>query len=111
MADAPTAAAQLRAYEDELFGPDAPRIDGQIERGRGSFFERMTKEQHDHYAALEKLIESERRIAEAESHLAEAKDAHAQAVAMAEGSAPKAEAKPEADAAHTDETAVERSGN
>lgn len=58
-----SAEERLRAFEDEHFGKDAVRIHGRIERGFGSKFKNMP-ELHKHYAALEKLVETEKKVAE-----------------------------------------------
>ncbi len=60
--DPDTAAARLRAFEDDAFGEDAVRIGDQVERGSGSPFAAMSVEQKAHYAALEKLVAAERRV-------------------------------------------------
>lgn len=49
----PDAAAQLRAFEDEKLGPDAPRYDGKVERGHGSLWGRMSAEDKAKHAELE----------------------------------------------------------
>lgn len=77
-----TAAERLRFFEDETLGHDAVRINGRVERGSGSWFQtKLTPEQRAHHAALEKLIETEQRVAAAKAALAQAEVAHAQAAA------------------------------
>lgn len=62
-----TAAGRLRAFEDEKLGPDAVRINDKIERGHGSKFRELSKEDQAQYAALERLIEAEQKLADAET--------------------------------------------
>lgn len=71
-----SAKAKVRAFEDEVFGPDVPRINGEIERGIGSPYSRMNDKQKAHYAALENLVAAEKAVAAADAKLAEAKAAH-----------------------------------
>jgi hypothetical protein len=58
-------AARLRAFEDEVFGKDAVRIDGVIERGVGSPYAKMTDERKAQYAALEAVIAAEQKLNDA----------------------------------------------
>lgn len=53
------AAARLRAFEDEHFGEDAVRIDGKVERGSGSPYQRMGEDERRQYQALERLVAAE----------------------------------------------------
>jgi hypothetical protein len=70
------ATTRLRAYEDELFGKDAVRLRGQVERGFGSKHKEMTGGQRRHYEALERAIVTEQALADAETKLIDAKAAH-----------------------------------
>lgn len=70
------AADRLRAFEDDVFGKTAPRINGAVERGVGSPFAEMTPHQAAHYAALEKLVAAEKTMADASGALAAAQAAH-----------------------------------
>lgn len=86
--EAPLNAGQrLRAFEDEVFGKDVPRINGQIERGHGSMFARLTPEQKIHHVALERLVKTEAKVADASADLAKAEADHAAAMAAVDGSA------------------------
>lgn len=71
-----TAKAKLRAFEDETFGADAPRINGEVERGIGSPYARMTAAQKAHHAALEHLVKAEQAMADASAALAAAQAKH-----------------------------------
>lgn len=70
------AAARLRAFEDEKLGADAVRINDRIERGYGSPFAAMTDEDKARYAAFERLVETERKLADAHAALIAADAAH-----------------------------------
>ncbi len=66
-ADAPKitdSVGRLRAFEDETFGKDAVRINDKIERGVGSPFAAMSDVQKMQYAALEKLVAAEQKLAD-----------------------------------------------
>jgi hypothetical protein len=76
--------ARLRAYEDHLFGKDAVRINGNVERGYGSKFKEMTAPQARHYAALEKAIIAEQKLADAHSALIGAEASHRAALEEAD---------------------------
>lgn len=78
------AAERLRAFEDELFGKEAVRINGQVERGSGSRFQLMTPGQRRHYEALEALRPAEVRLAEASAELIAAETAHEAALSTVE---------------------------
>lgn len=65
MQDLATAAAKLRAFEDDVFGKDASRINGDVERGVGSPFAKMTDVQRAHHTALENLVKAEKAVADA----------------------------------------------
>jgi hypothetical protein len=67
--DPDSPAARLRAFEDEVFGEDCVRINGRIERGSGSPFAAMSPERKAEYAALEKLVEAEQRVDDANAAL------------------------------------------
>lgn len=81
--DVPTR-ARLRAFEDHLFGKDAVRINGRVERGYGSKFKEMTAGQARHYAALEKAIIAEQKLADAHSALIGAEASHQAALEEAD---------------------------
>lgn len=70
-----TAPGRLRTFEDDKLGPDAVRINGQIERGYGSKFRDLSPEDQAHYAALERLVEAEQKLADARAALAVAESA------------------------------------
>ena len=76
----PVAQEKLRAFEDEHIGKDAVRIRGNIERGYGSKFKDMPPEKHAEYAALERLVEAEQKVIEANAALSTAQVAHQQAL-------------------------------
>lgn len=78
------AAERLRAFEDEMFGKDAVRINGQVERGSGSRFQLMTPGQRRHYEALEALRPAEVRLADATAELTAAETAHEAAISTVE---------------------------
>lgn len=50
---------RLRAFEDAVLGPEAPRHDGKPEMGSGSVFASLPDEHKAHHAALLALIEAE----------------------------------------------------
>jgi len=64
-AEGPMAADRLRAFEDEVFGKRAVRMDGKVERGVGSPYAAMTDERKAQYAALEELVLAEQRLNDA----------------------------------------------
>lgn len=72
----PTTADKLRAFEDEVFGKNVSRINGEVERGIGSPYAAMTEHQKVHYAALEQLASAEKSLADASAALAAAQAAH-----------------------------------
>lgn len=82
-----TAAAKLRAFEDKTFGKDAPRINGELERGVGSPYSRMTVEQKAHHASLENLVKAEKAVADASHELADAQMKHDAAVKTSDNAA------------------------
>ncbi len=63
--DGPTSADRMRAFEDEVFGKRAVRINGAIERGVGSPYAAMTDERKAQYAALEALVAAEQKLNDA----------------------------------------------
>lgn len=69
---ATNARARRRAYEDEIFGPNAVRISGEIERGSGSPYQKMTKEQRRKFDAHDRLVVAEDRMNEAAAALEKA---------------------------------------
>ena len=70
------AAGRLRAFEDEVFGADTARIDGKVERGIGSYYQRMSDAERAHHQALEALVAAEQRLADAHAALVAADAAH-----------------------------------
>lgn len=94
--DKNTAAARQRAFEDAVFGKDAVRVGGRIERGHGSPFAKMTEEQRRQYDAIEALVAAEQKLADAHSALIQAEEDHKAAVAATE---PKPDPEAEAIAA------------
>jgi hypothetical protein len=67
------AAERLREVEDKWLGETAPRTpDGKVERGHGSFYQRMSPERRRHHAALEAAAASEAKVAVALAALAAA---------------------------------------
>lgn len=75
---------KLRAFEDEHFGADCVRINGEVERGYGSKFKAMTPEHARHYAALENLTAAEKGVADATAAVEAANLAHDEALKKAE---------------------------
>lgn len=71
-AEGPNSADRMRAFEDEVFGKDAVRIEGKIERGVGSPYAGMTDERKAQYAALEALVAAEQKLADATGAAAQA---------------------------------------
>ena len=72
-----TAAAKLRAFEDKHLGRKAMRNkDGVVEKGFGSPFKALSPELLAEHAALEKLVEAEANVDEANIELSAAKVAH-----------------------------------
>lgn len=76
-----TAAQMLREFEDRILGESASRINGQIERGHGSKYQKMEPEQRQHHDALMRLVAAEDRMTTAKAELAAAMTAHAEAKA------------------------------
>lgn len=96
-----TAKDKLRAFEDKIFGKDAPRINGELEHGVGSPWANMTPAQKRHHHALERMVEAEQKVAEASAALAHAEADHDVAVKSAEAAAsavPAADPKPDPNA-------------
>lgn len=81
---APSAPERLRAFEDEHLGKDCVRIRGKVERGSGSPYQLMSPELKAQYAALEKLIEAEQKLADARAAVLQAEADHAAALAALE---------------------------
>ena len=75
------ARANLRAFEDRILGENAVRIDGKIERGHGSKFQKLSAAAKAEYAALEQAVEAEQRLSLATNELSKAQAHHAQAAA------------------------------
>jgi hypothetical protein len=82
-----TAADKLREFEDKHFGKDAPRINGELERGVGSPWSRMTLRQKQHYESLEHLVKAEKKVADASAELETAKVKHVAAVKSSDDAA------------------------
>jgi hypothetical protein len=74
-------AQRLRAFEDKVFGEDAVRIEGKIEKGSGSPHKMAPIDVKAHHAALENAIEAEKALGEARGKLTEAENAVAAAEA------------------------------
>ena len=80
-----SAAQRLRAFEDEHLGPDAVRLHGgRVERGSGSLLQGLPAEKQKVHAALEKAVETERKVDETRAKLAAAENEHNAALAAAE---------------------------
>lgn len=78
------AADLLRAFEDEHVGEKTVRIGDRIERGYGSPFAALSDEKKRQYAALEKLVASEQKLADAHAALIQAEADHESALAATE---------------------------
>lgn len=79
-----TAKQKLRAFEDETFGKDCVRISGEVERGFGSPFKKMTPEEARRHAALEHLVAAEKKLMDATAAVDAANLAHDDAKAKAD---------------------------
>lgn len=66
------AAQRMRAFEDAELGMDAVRINGEIERGSGSLYGRLSKEKRDEWDGLNALAAAEVSLAIAEQATAAA---------------------------------------
>lgn len=73
------ARTRLRAFEDEHFGKDAARVDGHVEDGFGSLYERASDDVRKRHAALKDLIAAEAALAAAKAALAEAQARYGEA--------------------------------
>jgi hypothetical protein len=102
-----TAADKLRAFEDDHFGKDAPRINGELERGVGSPYSRMTLHQKRHYESLEHLVKAEKKVADASFELETAKAKHLAAVKASDDAAKAIVAADTAAKAEADKAAAE----
>jgi len=98
-------AARLRAFEDEVFGKRAVRINGVIERGVGSPYAAMTEERKAQYAALEALVAAEQKLNDAAALAAQAE---ADRVVAEENLAQTEKAAAEADKVAKEEAAKEK---
>jgi len=78
------AAARLRAFEDEVFGKDAVRIGGKIERGYGSPYANVTDEQRRQYEAIEAMVVAEQKLMDARAALLQAEEDHKAALTATE---------------------------
>jgi len=65
----PAAKDRVRSFEDETFGKDAVRINGELEQGIGSPFAKMDAGQKAKYAALQALVGAEQRLSDARAAL------------------------------------------
>lgn len=93
-----TGAEKLRAFEDRHLGKNAVRINGEVERGHGSAFALKMLESPElrrEHAAIERLIDAEKHLAEAEGAVSTAKTAHESAKAAVAEAAKATDAKPE----------------
>lgn len=79
-----SAAERLRLFEDEHLGKDTPRFNGQVEKGHGSLFQRLSPEHRKAHAAIEKTVETEHKLNDARGKLAQAEADHAAACKAAE---------------------------
>jgi hypothetical protein len=70
-----SAAEQLAKLEDKLFGDRCGRVDGKIERGSGSLFQRLSPEDKATYEALEAQVEAEVQLAAAQAQVSAAQAA------------------------------------
>lgn len=96
-AEPQSAAQRLRAFEDEVFGKDAIRINAHIERGVGSHYQdprKMTHEQRAHHAALERLVKTEQKVADTSAALAKAEVEHEAALKAADQAAEHIDGRP-----------------
>jgi hypothetical protein len=70
-----SAAEHLAKLEERLFGKNAPRVNGKIERGHGSLFRQLSAEDMAAYCALEKLVVAEDGLSAAQGQLSAAQAA------------------------------------
>lgn len=86
VSDEPASAVdRLRAFEDEKLGKDTPRFNGALERGVGSLYSRMPDADKAMHAKLEKLVETESKLAAAHTALIAADVEHDAALAAVDG--------------------------
>lgn len=94
---ATSAVARLRAWEDEHLGVDTPRTGAHAERGVGAPLRNLSPELQREHAALEHLIDAEKKVDEAAAHLAAAdlhhENAKAHAANAADAVAPRSESE------------------
>jgi hypothetical protein len=83
---------RLLAFEADKVGEDAPRYQGQIEKGHGSLFSRLPDEDKAHHAALVALVAAEESVAEARAELATAEANYAEAEKKVEQAAAASDA-------------------
>jgi len=83
----------LRAYEDEVLGVRAGRINGEVERGHGSPWAALSPELRARHAALERLVVCEKAVQDADVALLKAQSEHDAATRMVDA-ATKAVARP-----------------
>lgn len=79
-----SAAIHIRQFEDQHLGPDAVRINGEVERGSGSAFAQLSIAQRREYEALTALVPLEDRLSAARAELVAAEAAYDSAVAAIE---------------------------
>src|SRR5262249_13695874 len=90
-----SAAEQLRAFEDEKLGKDAPRIDGAVEQGSGSLFERLTDADKSRHGLLKKCVETAHKVAAAYAAWNEANAEYEAAAKACAAPAAAADTEPE----------------
>jgi hypothetical protein len=91
--DADLGHVRMRAFEDTHFGKDAVRINGHIERGHGSRFNDLHPVHRREHAAIERLIEAEKKLSEAEGALSTAQTGHDEAKLAVDRAARASEAR------------------
>jgi len=64
-----TGRERLRDLEDEVFGANARRVNGHIERGHGSAFSKLDVPTQQKFLALDRLIETEEVLVSANERL------------------------------------------
>lgn len=64
-----SAAERFAALEEKLFQGRAARVNGQIERGHGSLFRRLSEDEQRRYLALEAEVVAEKKVADARAAL------------------------------------------
>lgn len=96
------ATKMLADLELDLFGPDPVLVRGKVERGSGSQYQALSPEDRAHFDAVEKLVEAEAKLEQAEAAVGQAKnDLEAQKLAV-DAAVDHAEKAREAAAARAD---------